>query len=175
MASLASPSPDDLSHDRSDSDHLDRLNLYFPHGLPGFETSERFILQLQTSLAPIATLQSTGSPDLCFLVVPVALLVKDYSLLVTLEDLRTLGLREDRQPQLSPPGALSNVICMAILTVPKDGPVTANLLAPVVVNLATRVAVQAVRADATYSHRHPIASLQAPSAGSGESCGESSC
>jgi flagellar assembly factor FliW len=42
------------------------------------------------------------------------------------------------------------------------------LLAPVVVNLGTRVAVQAVRADTTYSHRHPIASLQAPSGVSGE-------
>jgi flagellar assembly factor FliW len=51
-------------------------------------------------------------------------------------------------------------MCLAILTVPKEGPVTANLLAPVVVNLATRVAVQAVRADTMYSHRHPIATLQ---------------
>jgi flagellar assembly factor FliW len=169
MAPLASSSPDGLASGGSDSaDRLDRLALYFPHGLPGFETSERFVLQFQTSLAPIATLQSTGSPDLCFLVVPVALLVNDYSLLVTLEDLRTLGLEEDHQPQLPPPGTLSNVMCLAILTVPKEGPVTANLLAPVVVNLATRVAVQAVRADVTYSHRHPIASLQAPSGVSGE-------
>jgi flagellar assembly factor FliW len=158
MAPLASSTiPDSGS-----GDQLDRLALHFPHGLPGFETSQRFVLQFQTSLAPIATLQSTGSPDLCFLLVPVALLVKDYSLLVTLEDLRTLGLEEDdRQLMISPPGTLSKVMCLAILTVPKEGLVTANLLAPVVVNLATQVGVQAVRADTMYSHRHPVATLQA--------------
>jgi flagellar assembly factor FliW len=165
MASLASSS----FKDSGSGDCLDRLDLDFPQGLPGFETSRRFVLQLQTALAPIATLQSTeqSSSEVCFLVVPVALLVKDYSLLVTREDLRTLGLEEDRQPQAPAPGTLSNVLCLAILTVPKDGPITANLLAPVVVNLATRVAVQAVRADTAYSHRHPIATLHAT--------GEASC
>jgi flagellar assembly factor FliW len=154
--------------DSGSADRLNRLDLDFPHGLPGFETSRRFVLQLQTALAPIATLQSAqqstqqseDSSQVCFLVVPVALLVKDYALLVTLEDLRTLGLEEDRQPQVPAPGAVSNVLCLAILTVPKYGPITANLLAPVVVNLATRVAVQAVRADTAYSHRHPIATFQ---------------
>jgi flagellar assembly factor FliW len=170
MVPLASSSPDGLASDSPD--RLDRLALYFPHGLPGFEASQQFVLQLRTSLAPIATLQSAGSPDLCFLMVPVALLVKDYSLLVTLEDLRTLGLEEDRQPQLPPPGTLSNIMCLAILTVPKEGPVTANLLAPVVVNRSTRVAVQAVRADATYSHRHAVATLQSPS---GPGPGDASC
>ena len=157
---------------------LDRLALDFPNGLPGFETSRRFVLQLQPALAPIATLQSAEqSPDssaVCFLVVPVALLVKDYALLVTMEDLRTLGLQEEGQAQGPAPGTFSNVLCLAILTVPKDGPITANLLAPVVVNLATCVAVQAVRADAAYSHQHPIATLQAYPAEA--SChGDASC
>ncbi len=160
MAPLA---PSSLK-DSGSAGHLDRLALDFPHGLPGFETSRRFVLQLQTSLAPIGTLQSSeqASSEVCFLVVPVALLVKDYALLVTLEDLRTLGLEEDQQPQVPAPRRVSNALCLAILTVPKDGPITANLLAPVVVNLTTRVAVQAVRADTAYSHRHPIATFHGP-------------
>jgi flagellar assembly factor FliW len=32
----------------------------------------------------------------------------------------------------------------------------ANLLAPIVLNARTRVAVQAVRHDQRYSHRHPV-------------------
>ena len=134
--------------------------LHFPLGLPGFETSKQFVLRAQPSLAPVACLQSTDSPDLCFLVVPVATLVTDYSLSVSPDDLRTL--------ELDPDGAIethTNLLCLAILTVPEDGSLTANLLAPVIVNLAANLAVQAVRADTMYSHRHPITSLQSASGG----------
>lgn len=95
------------------------------------------------------------SPDLCFLVVPVDALVEDYSLLASPEDFRTLMLSPD-----CPPEALAGFLCLAILTAPQDGPLTANLLAPVVVNLAENIAVQAVRADNVYSHRHAVTSLK---------------
>jgi flagellar assembly factor FliW len=78
-------------------------------------------------------------------------LLADYDLAMTREDLERLGLDSSRQPA---PGR--EVLCLALLCSPESGPVTANLLAPVVVNLATRAAVQAIRADARYSHRHVI-------------------
>jgi flagellar assembly factor FliW len=135
------------------------LVLNFPLGLPGFETSRTFVLRAQPSFAPVACLQSIDSPDLCFLVVPIGALVADYSLCASPDDLRTLGLNEDCQPNAQP-----GVVCLAILTVPQDGSLTANLLAPVVINMASNIAVQAVRADSVYSHRHPITALQ-PSSG----------
>jgi flagellar assembly factor FliW len=48
-----------------------------------------------------------------------------------------------------------------VVTLPASGPATANLLAPLVVNLAARLGVQAVRSDARYSHRHPLATAAA--------------
>jgi flagellar assembly factor FliW len=38
--------------------------------------------------------------------------------------------------------------------------ITANLLAPVVISLATRRAVQAIASGSAYSHRHPLAAQE---------------
>jgi flagellar assembly factor FliW len=129
--------------------------LHFPNGIPGFETSTRFALREQPSLRPIAFLESIDSKELCFLVVSITSVADDYSLGVTAEDLRTLQLDETRQPVMG-----KEVLVLAILTAPEDGPLTANLLAPLVVNLSTGVGVQAVRADTEYSHRHIVAGLK---------------
>jgi flagellar assembly factor FliW len=64
--------------------------------------------------------------------------------------LRRLKLDETRQP------AAGDVVCLALLSAAENGPLTANLLAPVVINLAAGRAVQAVRSDRAYSHKHPL-------------------
>jgi len=52
------------------------------------------------------------------------------------------------------------VLCLAVLSFRPTGP-TANLLAPVVVNVANLKAVQAVMADSGYSHQHALAAQEA--------------
>jgi len=121
----------------------------FPFGLPGFEQETRFVLLERTEWSPVVFLQSLLHSTLCFLAVPVAVLDPSYSLSVRWEDLERLGLRNEQQPI---PGL--QVLCLALLCAPENGPLTANLLAPVVMNLQTRIAVQAVRTDARYSHQH---------------------
>ena len=123
--------------------------LQFPQGLPGFENDRRFVLVEQAELAPVACLQSLDSPGLCLWVAPVRAIAPGYRMGITPEDLLLLGLDQARQPL---PG--EEVLCMAILCAPENGPLTANLLAPVVVNLETRTAVQAVRVDNQYSCQH---------------------
>jgi flagellar assembly factor FliW len=123
----------------------------FPVGLPGFEQHHRFVLVEQPELAPLVFLQSLESPDLSLPAVPVAAVDHQYALDLTPEDQELLGLEASQQP-FPPP----EVRCLAILTAPQDGQSTANLLAPVVINLSTRVGVQAVRSDARYSHRHRL-------------------
>lgn len=137
--------------------------LTFSAGLPGFEDQTRFALVEQPSLTPIVFLQSLERAELCFVAAPVEALLANYDLAMTSEDLERLALNTSRQPS---PGR--EVLCLALLCAEsngaaasdgraaKNGPVTANLLAPVVVNLETRAAVQAVRADARYSHRHKL-------------------
>lgn len=126
--------------------------LSFPFGLPGFEQETRFALVEQPQLAPVVYLQSLRSPELCFLAAPVRALDAAYSLRMTREDLERLELDAARQPVQG-----SEVLCLALLCASENGPLTANFLAPVVVNLASRVALQAVRPDARYSHRHLLA------------------
>jgi flagellar assembly factor FliW len=129
----------------------DQVILYFPQGLPGFERHRFFTAIERADLAPLVCLQSTDSADLSLWLAPVAAIDADYCLEVSGEDLRILGLDEARQPKSG-----QEVLCLALLCAPENGQLTANLLAPVVVNLRTRVAVQAVRTDSRYSHRHPI-------------------
>jgi flagellar assembly factor FliW len=123
----------------------------FPAGLPGFEDQTRFVLVERPAVAPVVFLQSLGLPQLCFLAVPIAEVDPAYNLAMTPEDLRQLGLDDQRQP---PQG--DELVCLALLSAAEDGPLTANLLAPVVINLRARLAVQAVRMDSRYSHLHPL-------------------
>ena len=47
------------------------------------------------------------------------------------------------------------LLCLAVLSIREEA-TTANLLAPVVVNLSTRLAVQAIAPGSRYSWRQPI-------------------
>jgi flagellar assembly factor FliW len=120
----------------------------FPGGLPGFEHLRRFVLVEQAPLAPLVFLQSLETPDLCFPAVPVGAIDPQYELEISREDLEILNLDPSRQPEVG-----REVVCLAIVAA-RTGPPTANLLAPIVINLSRRLGVQAVRADARYSHCH---------------------
>jgi flagellar assembly factor FliW len=90
---------------------------------------------------------------------PVRTVDPTYELTVAAEDLCVIGLPEDCQP-----GINSDVLCVAIVTVSEDRPATVNLLAPLVVSLATRRGVQAIQAGSSHSHRHelPVPEPEAP-------------
>ena len=127
----------------------------FPSGLPGFEEQRRFLaLHFQES-APLVYLQSVEEPGLCFVALPVRAVDPDYRLQVCAEDLERIGLDGARQPEIG-----SDVLCLAVVSIRESGP-TANLLAPVVVNLKNRLAVQAVAQDTPYSHQHALVAEEA--------------
>jgi flagellar assembly factor FliW len=122
--------------------------LEFPHGLPAFEAHKRFKLVDQQ---PLLFLESETNPDLSFLLLPMALIDPDYRLALSPEDRETIGAADQ-----------SSLLCLAVITAAEDLPPTANLLAPVVVNLESGRAVQAIRSDTVYSHRHPLLPDGAP-------------
>jgi len=123
----------------------------FPAGLPGFEDEREFVALEQPHTHPIVFLQSLKRTELCFITLPVQTIQPDYRLSISAEDLRLLDLPEDRQPEIG-----KQVLCLAIVAVAEGQPPTANLLAPVVINLQNRRAVQAILSDSGYSHRHPL-------------------
>ena len=122
----------------------------FPHGLPGFEERRKFLPVQNPLTAPILFLQSLEDPALCFTTLPIWVVDPHYRLHVTEQDLETLGFPANRQPRIG-----DEVMCLAVLAIRKTG-TTANLLAPVVVNLETYKAVQAVSPETGYSHQHPL-------------------
>lgn len=125
--------------------------LEFPRGLPGFEDFKRFVLIEQGELAPAVFLQSLDSSHLSFTAIPISLIDPEYQIAATPDDLRILRRSEAPQPVCG-----QDLLCLAILSATENGQFTANLLAPVLVNLSHRVAVQAVREDGKYSHQHPL-------------------
>jgi len=127
----------------------------FPQGLPGFESRRRFVAIEFADTAPLVFLQSTEEPGLCFITLPVLVVDPDYRLEMPAEDLEMAGLAPDRKPRLG-----EDVICLAVLSLRETGP-TANLLAPVVVNLHNRKAVQSVSTVTGYSHQHAIVAEEA--------------
>jgi len=123
----------------------------FPVGLPGFEQETRFLPIEQPLSHPIVFLQSLNRPELCFITLPALAVDPGYRLAIAAEDLQALGVAEDRQPEIGP-----EVLCLAIVSVAENRAPTANLLAPMVVNLKTRRGVQAIQTDSGYSHQHPL-------------------
>ncbi len=117
-------------------------NVEFPHGIPAFESHKRFKL---TEKTPLLFLESEANPALSFLLLPVSLIDPAYRLVLSAEDQETIRA-----------AAESPLLCLAVVTAVEDLPPTANLLAPVVVNLDSGLAVQAVRSDRVYSHKHPL-------------------
>jgi flagellar assembly factor FliW len=124
-------------------DYPDEHVLHFPSGLPAFETETRFLLISRPETAPVLFLHSLSRTDLVFLALPVGAVMPDYTLELTAEDEAVLGSSADW-------------FTLSILTA-KDGLITANLAAPVVINQKTRIGVQVIQSGSPYSHQHPLA------------------
>jgi flagellar assembly factor FliW len=123
----------------------------FPAGLPGFEEESEFLVLEPPESAPMVFLQSLKRASLCFLALPIQVIAPDYALATTSEDFDALGF-----PPGGRPAAGGDITCLAIIVVTENGRISANLLAPILINPARRLGLQAIRADSVYSHQHPV-------------------
>ncbi len=122
--------------------------LQFEQGLPGFPTCKRFVVMDHDLQTPLKWLQSVDRPEVAFLVVEPEQIVGSYQVEVPDSVLQQLGLEQGAQP--------SDVALFVILNV-ADENLTANLRAPVVVNVAQRRAFQLILDRSDVSLRHPLA------------------
>jgi flagellar assembly factor FliW len=132
--------------------HEDAI-LEFPEGLPAFESARQFVVIEEASVSPGVFLQSLDDTQLCFVMLPVLAVCPGYQIEIPAEDLLTLGLAAE-QPSIG-----SDVACFVIVSAAENCPPTANLLAPIVMNLAKRRGAQVIRLDTAYSHRHSLAQV----------------
>jgi flagellar assembly factor FliW len=123
--------------------------LSFPQGLVGMPHLKRFALI--DGKGPFQWLQSLDDPDATFVVIDSDEVVSDYEITPATDDVR-LVMRPDE------PVALCALL---VVTVPREDParITANLMAPLLINPERRLGVQAVLAD-RYPVRHPLVFAQ---------------
>lgn len=124
--------------------------LEFPRGLPGFEERRRFLALQFPDSKPLVFVQSLDDTGLCFVTLPVQAADPEYRLEVSAEDRELVGL-----PLTSALRIGQDILCLTVLSLQETGP-TANLLAPLVVNITNLKAVQAIAAQSDYSHQQPL-------------------
>lgn len=119
--------------------------LRFSQGLPGFPEEKSFILVGKTD-SPFTFLQSGQNPDLTFVIVDPFAFFHDYEF--TIDDATEVELQLSEE---CPPHIYN------IVTIPKKTEeMTANLLAPVIVNSKKRLAKQIVLEKVAYTTRHRL-------------------
>lgn len=129
-------------------EYLPQAVVEFRKGLFGFEQERQFLLIDRQDLKPLIFLQSLATPGLCFLSLPIRVISPDYQLEMTAEDRDRLALK--RKPEIG-----RDVACLAIVNLRESGTVV-NLLAPLVIDLETQHAIQAIVSGQGYSHEHPF-------------------
>jgi flagellar assembly factor FliW len=122
--------------------------LLLPRALPGFPSENEFVILQQPEHFPLVYMQSLSTADPCFLALPVLSVEHDYDLCLSEEDADLLDLQ--RAPLIG-----REALCLVLVAAHKTTP-TANLLAPIVVNLRTRRTAQCLNPEGAYSHQHEL-------------------
>lgn len=125
--------------------------LLFPDGLHGFEDSKEFLLIQQESLAPFCFLQSLSEAALRFICLPARVIDSAYAAAVDEEDAGQLQI-----PAGNYAADRLDIEVLAILTIPEEGPATANLFAPVLLATATRRGRQCIQFGSSAPSAHAV-------------------
>lgn len=119
----------------------------FANGIPAFEGENEFVILPYDQESPYYFMQSLKSPDLAFLLTNPFLFFPDYSFELDDETIQEL---EIRNPE--------NVEYFSMITIPNGSIryMTANLLAPVVINVDNKCAKQVVLDKSNYTTKHRL-------------------
>lgn len=125
--------------------------IHFPEGMIGFQKFCKYVVVHLKEGSPYRWLQSTEEAKLAFLVSIPESFVTEYAPEISNAEADSLGLCAET-PHL----------ILVTTTIPPGKPeqATANLAAPVIINLETRKAKQVILEDEAYTIRYPIFSGQ---------------
>ena len=124
----------------------EEIGLRFVAGMPGLEQYSRFTLA-GIDDGPVYWLQCDDEPEIALPVADAFAVTPDYAFELSTTDADALGLEH-----------AADALVLTVLTVPAggSGPITANLLAPVVVNRTTWLARQVILDGTRHSLRYPL-------------------
>lgn len=124
----------------------DDEKIRIPQGVLGFPEFTEFCLVDPADDTLILWLQSTQSPEIAFPLLEPKIFKPEYSARLSAAELRELKLENINQSAV-----------FSILTISDDvAQMTANLKAPLVINLKEQVAKQVVLQENEYSIKHPM-------------------
>lgn len=117
--------------------------IYFSWGLPGFPEQKRYVPIHYRQNSGLFFLQAVDLPELTFIIADPFQIVPDYVVDIPAEDLLDLGIRKQEEAAV-----------YVILTLRQGGrEITANLLAPLVINTANNTGRQIILFNSHYSPR----------------------
>ena len=122
--------------------------MQFPDGVLGFPESRQFILlEHDAEGSPFKWLQSLDNPELAFIVIDPYLYDPQYRFDIDLDTMRLIGTADP-----------ADCAVMGIVHVPRETPhgMTANLKAPLVVNVGSRRGRQIILGSNVYSISTPL-------------------
>ena len=120
--------------------------LIFPRGIPAFEDNHKWILAGSEDSA-IRWLQNIEEGSLALPVTSPDAVRSDYNAKIPDDELKLIGTKD-----------FSELAFLIVLSVPDGAPwnMTANLRAPILINLKTRKAVQVIALNEEYPIKHLI-------------------
>ena len=121
--------------------------VHFKDGIPAFEDEREFIILPYEEDSPYYFMQSVNSPDLAFLLTIPFLFFPEYSFEIDDATIKELEIKN-----------YDNVFYYSMITIPNGSIryMTANLLAPVVLNSENMQAKQVVLEKSNYTTKHRL-------------------
>jgi len=129
----------------------------FTEPVLGFPDDKKFVL-LDNTNNLFKWLQSTDNKDLAFVMIDPLLIYENYEVSVTSDDVKDLNL-----------SGIDKAVVLCIVNIANEcASVTANLVAPIILNPEKMLAKQIVLLNSPYSLKHNILGVLQSSAAGGE-------
>ena len=121
--------------------------VHFEVGIPAFEEEHEFVIIPYDEESPYVFLQSLATPDLAFLMTMPFVFFPEYEFELDDESQAKLGIEKQEE-----------MLIYSLLTIPggKVSDMTANLMAPVVINTTNMQARQIVLDKSRYTTKHRL-------------------
>lgn len=119
----------------------------FQDGIPAFEDEHEFVVLPYDEESPYMFLQSTRTPELAFLMTDPFVFFSDYSFELDDENMARLAVE-----------TMDDILVCCLISIPGTGipDMTANLLAPIVINRHSLEAKQVVLEKTQYTTKHRL-------------------
>ncbi|MBQ7198937.1 MAG: flagellar assembly protein FliW [Selenomonadaceae bacterium] len=121
--------------------------IHFKNGIPAFEEEHEFIILPYDEESPYYFMQSLNKPSLAFLLTIPEIFFPDYSAEIDDDTVAELEIKN-----------VEKILVYAMITIPNGSVryMTANLLAPLVINIENMQAKQIVMDKSNYTTKHRL-------------------